>query len=244
MKILLCGATGRMGKQVIQLLLSTYRDYDIAASVSSVTTDEQLDAGAANADVVIDFSLPTATPRILQAATKYRLPYLLCVTGYSNNMLAQLKEVGKVLPLLYAPNTSIGANLVGALSAKIAAALADYDAEIIDIHHRHKKDAPSGTAMSIAHSIATARGLTLETYLQKGRSGKSMRKNGEIGISSVRGGNIAGQHDVSFSGDKEVLTISHQALSPDLFADGAIRAATWVKQQKPGFYTMRDMLGF
>lgn len=240
--IAICGATGRMGNAVIDVLNTEYKQHHIVGKIDSSTTDNELKNIITSAAVIIDFSLPTATDKILEKAIITKTPIVICTTGLSTNQLDKIEQAGSDIPILYAPNTSIGANLLMEISGKIAAILKDYDVEIVDTHHRNKKDAPSGTAIAIGKSIAKARDHNYDDIVQVGRSGTSLRQPQEIGISSLRSGGIYGRHDVLFASEGELITVSHQAQSRNLFAEGAIKAAIWLAEQPQGIYYMSDML--
>ena len=242
LNIAICGATGRMGKAVIETLEDQYSHYNISGQIDSTTTDSDLAGIISRSDIIIDFSLPVATDKILASAVKYKVPIVICTTGLDSSQLDNIEKAGKDIAVLYAPNTSLGANLLGGISAKIAEILKDYDVEIVDTHHRYKKDSPSGTAIAIGKSVAQARGDNYDDVARIGRSGSEMRRSSEIGISSLRSGGVFGCHDVSFANDHEVITMSHQALSRNVFAEGAIKAAIWLAEKPRGFYHIEDML--
>lgn len=242
LNIAISGASGRMGKAIISMLTSNYQQHNISGKITSITTNSELNKIANNAEVIIDFSLPSATNKVLEAAIAGQTALVIGTTGLDQEQMNKIEQASNIIPILYAPNTSVGANLLTNISSKIAAILQDYDVEIIDTHHKYKKDSPSGTAIAIARSIAQARGDNYDDVVQIGRSGECERKSKEIGISSLRSGGIYGCHDVSFANQNEVITISHQALSRDVFAEGAIKAALWITSQSKGLYSMKDML--
>jgi 4-hydroxy-tetrahydrodipicolinate reductase len=196
--------------------------------------------------LVIDFTTPEATRRNVWLAAKHRTPLVIGTTGLTREDEAEIADAGKEAPVLYAPNMSLGVNIMSALVEKVAAMLGPdaWDIEISETHHRQKIDAPSGTALALGRAAAKGRGQKLDDvaiYARKGHTGE--RPEGGIGFSVRRGGDVAGEHTVSFFGEGERYEISHSATSRLVFARGAIRAAQWLKDQPPGLYSMRDVLG-
>ena len=194
-------------------------------------------------DVMIDFSVPGAVTEHVRASAAIDLPYVCGVTGLTPDQLGALYDASSEIPVFYARNMSVGIAAVLALLPELAQRLDGYDAEIVELHHRRKIDAPSGTALALAEAIAAGRNSNLTQPQVHGRDGHAPRSIGEIGIHAVRGGANAGEHTVLFAGDGEEIRIEHRALSRRTFADGAIRAARFIVQQPPGFYQMRDLLG-
>lgn len=242
LNIAICGATGRMGEAVIDALNIKYKQYKVSGRLSSNSSDAEREQAFKNSDVVIDFSLPSATDKILESAIANKTPLLICTTGLTASQLQSIEKAGEDIPILYAPNTSLGANLLMEISGKIAAILKEYDVEIIDTHHKHKKDSPSGTAIAIGKSVAASRGDEYSEVVKIGRFGESLRAPGEIGISSLRCGGVYGRHDVSFANDDEIITVSHQSLSRNVFAEGAIKVAIWLAEKPRGVYHMVDVI--
>ncbi len=205
-----------------------------------------IDALAAAADLVIDFThASTVIPhaRALRAAGK---PWVLGTTGLSPADEAAVTEAAADIPVLAAPNFSPGVNLVLALAERMAAALpaASHDVEIVEMHHRQKVDAPSGTALALGRAVADGRGQALDAVMVAGRSGHcGPRKEGEIGFAALRGGQIVGSHSVLFTAANEQITLTHHAFDRRNFATGAVRAALWLAGRPPGRYAMRDVLG-
>ena len=194
------------------------------------------------ADVVIDFSNPTALPSLLRYAEKSGMPMVLCTTGYSELQVAEIKEMSQKVPIFYSGNMSLGINLLIELSKKAAQVFGNaFDVEIVEKHHNQKIDAPSGTALMIADSISSVMEDSPK-YVYDRHSFRHARTKNEIGIHSVRGGSIVGEHEVIFAGHDEILTISHSAQSKEIFAMGALNAAVFLAKQKPGLYAMSDML--
>lgn len=195
--------------------------------------------------VVIDFTNPEASLSFLRAASKKRAPVVIATTGFNAKQLAEIKRLSKRTPTLLSANTSLGVNVLVSLLGKAAKMLGDdYDVEIVEAHHRFKKDAPSGTALALGRSVAQALNRDLEKIGINGRKGiVGERSKKEIALFSVRAGDIVGEHTVIFGGIGERLEFIHRAHSRDTFARGAIRAAQWLAGKKPGLYGMQDVLG-
>lgn len=195
--------------------------------------------------VVIDFTNPEASLSFLRAASKKRAPVVIATTGFNAKQLAEIKRLSKRTPTLLSANTSLGVNVLVSLLGKAAKMLGDdYDVEIVEAHHRFKKDAPSGTALALGRSVAQALNRDLEKIGINGRKGiVGERSKKEIALFSVRAGDIVGDHTVIFGGIGERLEFIHRAHSRDTFARGAIRAAQWLAGKKPGLYGMQDVLG-
>ncbi|MCI0498526.1 MAG: 4-hydroxy-tetrahydrodipicolinate reductase [Planctomycetales bacterium] len=255
------GAAGRMGKRLIALA-HEQKEFDIVGTVEyDCHPDLGKDAGILagteainvplsaslpdSADVMIDFSLPQAADSSIDYCTKNSVALVLGTTGLSTAQTAKLKEAAQKIAIVQATNMSLGMNLLFATVGKIAKALGqDYDIEIVEQHHRFKKDAPSGSALSLAESICKETGLDYPSCLTHGRQGKdALRRQGTIGIHAVRAGDIVGRHSIIYSTQGETVTIEHSAHSRDTFARGALRAAAWLVTRKPGLYDMLDVLG-
>lgn len=201
----------------------------------------------AKSDVVIDFSDRSGMPALLEAAIETGVKLVIGTTGLDHTHRLLLEKAAKEILVVYATNTSIGANIVIEMAGYLAKILKHYDAEIIDIHHKQKKDSPSGTAISIGTSITNAREHDFEekAIFGRGKQYDGIRKDGEIGFSSIRAGGIYGEHEVIFAGTNEVINLGIKSLSRAAFADGALLAASWLcnSQQKPGrIYSMKDVL--
>lgn len=258
----LAGATGRMGQTLIRAAAEA-KDVCIAAAVASpecahlgrdagelagtgvldVPVSSDLPGALAAADVLIDFSHPQATEAHLAACVRARKPMLLGTTGHGPALAHLLERSARQIALLVAPNTSLGATVLLRLARAAAAALPrDFDAEIIEAHHRLKKDAPSGTALALGAAVAGGRGGQLTDIAAMDRKGGSARRAGDIGFAVVRGGDLVGRHTVLFAGDGEELVLTHRATDRAIFARGALRAAVWLTAQPPGRYGMDDML--
>ena len=195
------------------------------------------------ADAVIGFSSPAALPALLDFCTARRVPVVLATTGYSQEQLAAIDRAAERIPVFRSANMSVGVNVLLALVRQATAALGgDYDIEIVEKHHNKKVDAPSGTALMLADAAATALPCQPE-YVYDRHSVRRARAKEEIGICSVRGGGIVGDHDVLFAGENEVITLSHSAMSREVFASGAIRAARFLSGvASPGLYSMTDLV--
>ena len=194
------------------------------------------------ADVVIDFSNPAAFDSLIAGCVSKKLPIIACTTGLSKEQVEAIHEAAKVIPVFYSGNMSIGVNLLIELSKTAAKFLGDsFDIEIIEAHHNQKVDAPSGTALMIADAISSQLDGDID-YEYNRQPKREKRSRNEIGIHSVRGGTITGEHEVIFAGNDEIIKISHSARSKALFATGAINAAAFIKDKEPGLYSMSDML--
>ena len=219
---------------------------DVAGSgKSSVCIVSDPKEAADAADVVIDFSFHEATIANLPAITEMKKAVVIGTTGFSKDELEQIRVCSEEIPILMAPNMSLGVNVLFKLAGQVAAALGEgYDIEIVEAHHNQKQDAPSGTAKRIAENIADAINRNLDEVAVHGREGiVGARKPEEIGVHAVRGGDIVGDHTILYAGPGERIELRHQAHSRDTFARGAITAAKFVAKQKPGLYGMDDVLG-
>ena len=260
-KLAVSGAAGRMGKRIIALAIETGQ-FDIVGAVEQkdhpeLGKDAGLAAGTspinikladvypAGADVVIDFSLPAAADMTIDYCAKTGTALVLGTTGLTPEQQTKIKTAAKKIPVIYGTNMSVGMNVLFALVGKVASMLGeDYDIEIIEQHHRFKKDAPSGSALSLAENICRATGRNFPDCLVHGRSGKdALRQKGAIGMHALRAGDITGIHSVIFSTLGETVTLDHTAHSRDTFARGALRAAKWLIGKKPSLYSMADCLG-
>jgi len=248
-KIIISGCNGRMG-QAVTALCKGKEDIKIVAGfdVNTVKLNDYpvyADPMEFNgeADVIIDFSAPASLINLLNYCTDKKMPCILCTTGYSDEQLVQIKQRSNSIPLFRSGNMSLGINLLTGLVRKAASVLGqDFDVEVIERHHRMKVDAPSGTALMLADAAAGA--LPYETeFVFDRHSVRQKRGDREIGISSVRGGTIVGEHEVIFAGPDEVIELKHSAASRSVFANGAISAAKFMaKVKEPGLYDMNDVL--
>lgn len=248
LRIGLIGATGRMGREVQAALgLGDSVVFKVGRSQSCLSVPEL--RGAVNllaqTDVIIDFSLPDASTAAFEIARTHRIPVVSGTTGWTEKMRGAFDELTEVCPAVWAPNFSQGVTLLFHL-AELAARATNFDAEIVEAHHKHKKDAPSGTAMRLWEQIKNgqeARGRTPGDAPTFGRNPSDVeRKSHEIAIHSVRGGSVVGEHRALFLGEMEQLEIRHTAESRRIFADGAIVAARWVVGKAPGAYSMADVM--
>lgn len=239
LRVMINGAKGRMGQTFLQLAASC--DAVIAAAVD---VGDDLEAVIGDCEVIIDFSHHSATVPLCQLAAKHRKPVVIGTTGHSPEETAALKQLSRSIPLVISGNYSLGVNVLFHLVQEAARLLPEsYQTEILELHHQHKKDAPSGTAVNMAERIMEARNLSAEV-VRNGRSGiTGERTNTEIGMHAVRGGEIVGEHTAFFIGPDDRIEITHRASRRDIFARGAFHAAHWVKAQKPGIYDMRAVLG-
>ena len=260
--VIIAGAAGRMGRAIAKVLNgneqlqlvgavehpdSPYIGHDLGELVGlgrtgvSITTE----VNQLNFDLMIDFTRPDSTMKNLALCAEKSAAIVVGTTGLDQAQRDELCRCGDVIPVLLAANTSVGVNLCAALVETAARVLGDLvDIEIVEAHHRHKIDAPSGTALFLGESVAKALGRSLPedgVFERYGNTGE--RPEGAIGFSTIRGGDIAGEHTVMFIGESERLEITHRATDRQIFARGAVRAASWLSQQPAGFYDMRGALG-
>ncbi len=246
-KILLCGACGKMGGNVLELLKTDENAFavcgvDLYPREIGIPVYESFAKVREEADVIIDFSSPVGLAERLTYAKAHGMGIVLASTGFTAEDLALVNEYAKEIPVFKTANLSLGVNLMQALVKTAAQVLGNaYDVEIIERHHNLKKDAPSGTALMLAESVNEA--FEGQKQFVNGRSGiVGAREQSEIGIHAVRGGTIVGEHEVMFAGEDEILTITHSARSKRIFAVGAIRAAKFLKGKGAGMYEMKDLL--
>jgi len=239
-RILLLGAKGRMGQAIVAAAEGT----DIAI-VAKLDQGDDVPKEIGGCDVLVDFSHASATDTICHACLEARKPIVIGTTGHSKQERDLLENTAKSLPIVWAPNFSVGVNTLFWLTRKAAEMLGeDFDLEIVEMHHRLKKDAPSGTAKRLGEILCEARGLDYARNVVHGREGlPGERASTEIGMHSIRGGDVVGDHTVIFAGPGERLELTHKASSRETFAAGALRAARWVLGQPPGLYGMEDVLG-
>ncbi len=262
--IVITGASGRMGQMLIKLLLASDkarlagvversghpwagRDLGEAmggAALGVRVSDDPLEAFA-KAQAVIDFTSPAATVEFSALAAQARAVHVIGTTGLEDAHLARIAAAARHAVIVRAGNMSLGVNLLTRLTRKVAEALdADWDIEIVEAHHRMKVDAPSGTALMLGEAAAAGRGIALKDHRQSGRDGiTGARTRGDIGFSAIRGGDIVGEHDVVFAAQGERIILRHIATDRAIFARGALKAALWGQDQKPGQYDMMDVLG-
>lgn len=258
------GAGGRMGRMLIEAvqdnpqttlnaaierqgssLVGADAGEVAAIGVLNVKIVDDLKAVVNNIDVLIDFSLPDATEQNMQICAEHNVSMVIGTTGFNEQQEKVLSKASEKIAIVYAGNYSTGVNLSLKLLGMAAKAFgADADVEVIEAHHKHKIDAPSGTAFMMAEAVADARGQSLKDVAVYGREGQTgAREAGTIGIHAIRGGEIIGDHTVMFIADGEVVEITHRARARMTFAAGAVRAATWIVEQSTGQYNMQDVLG-
>jgi 4-hydroxy-tetrahydrodipicolinate reductase len=241
-QLLVTGKSGRMGQAVIQAAAQE------PAVLVSATHDagENLAAAIAQANTVIDFTIHKFTHELLDAALKNGTHLVIGTTGHTDDERAAIREAGKTLPIVYAPNFSVGVNTLFWLTRKAAQILTQdrFDIEVTEMHHRHKIDAPSGTARRLLEILNEETGTTYEDDIAHGRFGNvGPRPPREIGMHTLRGGDVVGDHTVMFAADGERVELTHKASSRMTFAAGAVRAAVWLYDKPPGIYDMQDVLG-
>ena len=235
LRIALVGAAGRMGQAIIAVAES-----EGVEVVSRIDLGDAI--GLADANVLIDFSHPDASRSTCNAAIKSELPLVIGTTGHSMKQRDDIVTTAKQIPVVFASYFSIGVNALFSLTEQAAKMLGEnFDLEILETHHRLKKDAPSGTAKTLAEILQRTRNTEKLCHGREGISGE--REKSEIGIHSVRGGDVVGDHTVIFAGQGERVELTHRASSRETFARGALRAAQWVIEKSPGLYDMRDVLG-
>ncbi len=252
-KVGVFGANGRVGKLLLEnleessnmILSSVYVRNKLNVLVDPtvlITTDLKsfLDA----CDLVIDFSLPDACEALLEAAMLTPKPLVIGTTGLNSHQLNLIKEATLKMPILYATNMSLGVALLNNLVEQAASALKGFDIEIVEMHHKHKKDAPSGTALTLGEHAARGRNLELDKVRVSGRDGNiGERSKDEIAVMALRGGDIVGRHTVGFYNDGEFIELNHTATSRSTFSKGALSAGEWLVDKEPGLYSIKDCLG-
>jgi 4-hydroxy-tetrahydrodipicolinate reductase len=241
LRLLVNGALGRMGQAIIECA-----KLDPAVEVvAQVDAGDDLAAALPLADAVIEFSHHTVTAGVARACAAAGKVLVIGTTGHSAGEIEQIRATGKAIPVVFAPNFSVGVNALFWLTEKAAEILGpDFDLEIVEMHHRLKKDAPSGTARRLGEILAHVRGLQYASDVRHGREGiTGERTSHEIGMHALRGGDVVGDHTVIFATQGERVELTHKASSRDTFARGAIRAAKWARGRGPGNYDMQDVLG-
>ncbi|MGF1655962.1 MAG: 4-hydroxy-tetrahydrodipicolinate reductase [Verrucomicrobiales bacterium] len=243
LRIMLTGAKGRMGEAIQQ----NATDCGVHI-VAALDADDPLvlpDASAESVSALIDFSHATASAEVAKFCVQNRLPLVMGTTGQADEVREAILQAAEKIPVVFAPNFSVGVNTLFWLTAQATKILGpDFDLEVVEMHHRHKHDAPSGTARRLAEILAEARDLSYEQNVQHGRYGMlGPRTTQEIGMHALRGGDVVGDHTVVYAADGERVEISHKASSRSTFARGALRAAVWVQNQPIGLYDMQDVLG-
>jgi 4-hydroxy-tetrahydrodipicolinate reductase len=254
LKIGVFGATGRVGRLLIDDLkhernmslsvVHVFKELDFSLDPEVLATGD-MKTLLEGSDIVIDFSTPEATQTLLENALKHPRPLVIGTTGLDTHQLNLLRQASEVMPILYATNMSLGVALLNKLVYVASQRLKGFDIEIVEQHHRHKVDAPSGTALTLAESAAAGRNLELDKVRVSGRDGNiGKRTKDEIAVMALRGGDIVGRHTVGFYNDGEFIELHHTATSRNTFSKGAIRAAEWLSGQEAGLYSIADALEF
>ncbi len=264
MKIAVMGAAGRMGRELIRAIAAEPgcsvsgaletpgssvlgKDIGELAGIEPIGIVVSSDAAAviAAADAIVDFTIPKASIEFARLAASSGTAAVIGTTGFDAEGNAAIAEAAKLTPIVKAGNMSLGLNLLQALTRQVAAALGnDYDIEIVEMHHRMKVDAPSGTALMLGEAAAAGREIALADHSVRVRDGHTgPRRAGDIGFATLRGGSVVGDHTVIFAGDGERIELTHRAADRGIFARGAVKAALWAKGRSPGLYAMTDVLG-
>ena len=240
LRIALIGADGRMGRAIAEAA-ENLADIVVA---SKCDAGDSIERAVAEGEVVVDFSSVAATKEVCDACLNSKTPLIVGTTGHSADQRKVIETAAISLPIVLAPNFSVGVNTLFWLTRKAAELLgSDFDLEIVEMHHRLKKDAPSGTAQRLAEILCDARKLNPQNDLAHGRKGMTgERPKAQIGMHSLRGGDAVGEHEVIFLGPGEQLSLNHRASSRETFARGALRAARWIVGKRPGLYSMEDVL--
>lgn len=259
-RIAIAGCAGRMGRTIANVIAGTdgtalaggfdHPGFDgigreLNTGDSLLTVSPDFKSLAAESDVLIDFTIASATLGNLEQCLASNTACVIGTTGFSDDENKKIEEIARQIPIVKSGNMSLGVNMLLSLVERAAASLSDdFDIEIHEAHHRHKVDAPSGTALMLGEAAAGGRGVRLDAVSDRGRDGiTGARKKGDIGFSVTRAGGIIGEHSVAFGSEAEVITLSHSALDRSLFAKGAVAAAKWVQDKEPGLYSMKDVLG-
>jgi 4-hydroxy-tetrahydrodipicolinate reductase len=264
MKIAVTGAAGRMGRELVRTVhgrqdcvvagaieqegsIALGQDVGLLAGLGKlgvVITDDPLELFA-KVDAVLDFTVPKATVEFAGLAANARIVHVFGTTGLTPDDDAKIAAAARHATIVRSGNMSLGVNLLTALTRKVAEALdADFDIEIVEMHHRHKVDAPSGTALMLGKAAADGRGVDLAKVSARGRDGHTgARRSGDIGFASLRGGSVVGDHSVIFAADGELIELKHHAADRGIFARGAVKAALWARGKGPGLFSMMDVLG-
>ena len=248
------GCMGRMGQQLIKSskknknfkLVTLTENWLVNKKFNGVKPELNSDKAFKNTDIIIDFTVPDCTLEILKIASKLKKKVVIGTTGFNKNQENQIKKFSKKIPILKAGNMSMGVNLLMYLTEIASKSLNDeYLSKIFEVHHRHKKDYPSGTALMLGKGIADGKNKNLHSLIgNKFLNKKSFPYGKKINFNSIRKGEIIGEHEVKFSSGKEIITLNHEAFDRALYSDGALTAAKWMMKKRPGLYSMRDLLNF
>ena len=264
LKIAVMGAAGRMGRELARAVVAAPgcvlaggiepagspaigADFGVLAGLGAngvLIGSDALDL-IARVDAILDFTVPAATVEFAGLAANARIVHVIGTTGLAPDHEAAIKAAARHATIIKAGNMSLGVNLLVALTKKVAQALdADFDIEVVEMHHKHKVDAPSGTALMLGQAAADGRAIGLDQHSARGRDGiTGERRRGDIGFASLRGGNVVGEHTVIFAAEGERIELVHRATDRGIFARGAVKAAVWGHGKKPGLYSMADVLG-
>ncbi|MCV0370629.1 4-hydroxy-tetrahydrodipicolinate reductase [Filomicrobium sp.] len=264
LRIAIMGAEGRMGQQLVRAVAASEgcvvagaterpgsvavgKDIGVLAGLGpmGVNVSDNAEAVIAASDAILDFTAPAATLKFADMAARGGIVHVIGTTGFSQDDEAKIRAAAERARIIKAGNMSLGVNLLTAVTRRVSAALdMDFDIEIVEMHHRHKVDAPSGTALMLAHAAADGRGVSLEDTAVRVRDGHTgPRAKGAIGMQSLRGGSVVGDHTVILAGEGERIELTHRAEDRSIFARGAVKAALWGRDKAPGLYSMIDVLG-
>ena len=248
------GCMGRMGQQLIRSskknksfnLKTLTENRRINRKIHGIKPEFNTEDAFKKTDLIIDFTIPKCTLEVLKIASKLKKKVVIGTTGFSRSQESQIKKYSKKIPILKAGNMSLGVNLLMYLTEIASKSLNDdYLSKVFEVHHKHKKDYPSGTALMLGKGIADGKGKNLYSLIgKKFLNKKSFPYGKKINFSSLRKGEIIGKHEVKFSSGKEIITLNHEAFDRALYSDGALTAAKWLMKKKPGLYSMRDLLDF
>ena len=248
------GCMGRMGQQLIKSskknknfkLVTLTENWLVNKKFNGVKPELNSDKAFKNTDIIIDFTVPDCTLEILKIASKLKKKVVIGTTGFNKNQENQIKKFSKKIPILKAGNMSMGVNLLMYLTEIASKSLNDeYLSKVFEIHHKHKKDYPSGTALMLGKGIADGKNKNLHSLIgNKFLNKKSFPYGKKINFNSIRKGKIIGEHEVKFSSGKEIITLNHEAFDRTLYSDGALTASKWLMKKRPGLYSMRDLFDF
>ncbi len=248
------GCMGRMGQQLIKSSKNT-KDFKLKALTEYITINKKIlgikpelnsEDAFKKTDIIIDFTIPKCTLEVLKIASKLKKKVVIGTTGFNRTQENKIRNYSKKIPILKAGNMSLGVNLLMYLTEIASKSLNDdYMSKIFEVHHKHKKDYPSGTALMLGKGVADGKGKNLYNLIgKKFLNKKSFPYGKKINFNSLRKGEIIGEHEVKFSSGKEIITLNHEAFDRALYSDGALTAAKWLMKKKPGLYSMRDLLNF
>jgi len=248
------GCLGRMGQQLIKSsksnnnfkIVALTESKTINKKISGIKLDINTNEAFKKADVIIDFTIPKCTLEILKIASKLKKRIVIGTTGFTQNEERTIKKYAKKIPILKAGNMSLGVNLLMYLTEIVSGSLGDnYLSKVLEVHHKHKKDHPSGTALMLGKGIANGKNKNLYNLIgKKFLNKKSFPFGKKINFNSIRKGEVIGEHEVSFSSGKEIIKLNHEAFDRTLYSDGALSAAKWLSNKRAGLYSMRDLLNF